>query len=36
MSMEAMTIVACVTFVIGAIAGYTWSEAMRDALTPRR
>jgi hypothetical protein len=36
MSMEAMTIVACITFVIGAIAGYTLSEAMHDALTPRR
>jgi hypothetical protein len=36
MSMEAMTIVACVTFVIGAIAGYTWRRAMHDALTPRR
>jgi hypothetical protein len=36
MSMEAMTIVACITFVIGAIAGYTWSEAMHGALTRRR
>jgi hypothetical protein len=36
MSMEAMTIVACVTFVIGAIGGYTLSEALHDALTPRR
>jgi hypothetical protein len=35
MSMEAMTIVACLTFVIG-ITGYTVSEAMRDALTPGR
>jgi hypothetical protein len=36
MSMEAMTLVACITFVIGAISGYTLSEAIRDALTPRR
>ena len=36
MSMEAMTIVACISFVIGAMTGYTLSEAMHDALTPRR
>jgi hypothetical protein len=35
MSMQTMTIVACVTFFIGAITGYTLSEAMHDALTPR-
>jgi hypothetical protein len=35
-SMEAVAIVACVTFVIGAIAGYTLSETLRNALTPRR
>ncbi len=35
MSMQAMTLVACVTFFIGAITGYTVRNAVHDALTPR-